>query len=144
MGVVLSLVQLVAGVIVLSAPCPGHSVYVSCYQPQTHTIYLSPYRSPGVSRRRILLHEYGHAYDVEVLRDTDRARFKAILGFAADTPWWADDDSPAESFADAYAACGLGVSAALWPVTPRQVRQVCRLLPQSAYGVWRSLPRRDA
>ena len=56
-------------------------------------------------------HELGHLFDAQVLTDEDRAWFTPRLGFHPGTPWVGAEyeQSPSERFADAYAACDLGL-----------------------------------
>jgi hypothetical protein len=84
-------------------------------------------------------HERGHFFDVRVLTDQDRAWFTRLLGrYLPGTPWvWArGHQSPAERFADAYAACALGKSprddvwgtAYSYMPTARKHRRVCNAI----------------
>lgn len=117
-----SLVILVTGVMVLPQACPGvpadHGMGYSCYVPQTKTIYLA---KQDRHNRMTLFHEYGHAYDFEMLRPADRARFRRVLGYRPGRGWWQETrfgESPGEQFAESYAECAVGVS-----------NRVCRFLP---------------
>lgn len=74
---------------------------------------------PAQTRRFDLFHEVGHIFDAQVLTDANRAWLISMLDFDADTPWldpspehWVGGGaiSPGERFADAYAACSLGMS----------------------------------
>lgn len=114
---IVSLVQLVAGVTVMVAPCPAYHQPFSCYQPETRTIYLLPH-SPRIE----LMHEYGHAYDLD--GHADHALFRRVLGFPKSQGWWQEtryQESPAEAFAEAYGQCALG----LW-------NRACRYLPRTS------------
>lgn len=131
----ISLVQLVAGIALLHQPCPAYQpLMVSCYDPPSRTIYLSP---DSLMPRFTLAHEYGHAWDFERLNDASRARFQRLLGFPASTPWWGggigvDTVSPGERFADAYSACVLGRRTA-WNLGRSKIKRICALLPRRAY-----------
>lgn len=119
-----SLVQLVVGLSVMSAPCPAYMPerQVSCYDPAARTIYLKP---ASFAPRFSLAHEYGHAWDYDRLNDETRARFQVLLGFSPLERWRNPGGySPSEAFANAYADCALG--------KPRRIRRVCALLPR--YG----------
>lgn len=74
--------------------------------------------------RILLLHELGHAFDRTHLTPGLRNEFKLLAG-ASDCSWWAKrcvtarrvsgpgvfvNVPPAEMFAEAYAACGLGLT----------------------------------
>ena len=57
---------------------------------------------------RTLLHEFGHVADVELLDDAARDRYRALRGFAPDTPWLSEQShriedwgrQPGEDFAE--------------------------------------------
>jgi hypothetical protein len=138
-GVILSLVQLVAGVTVAHQPCPfyppdGAGHRYSCYDPPTLTIYLS-HRDERAGPFA-LMHEYGHAWDFERLTEADRSRVKRILSYRQSRGWWSETEqdretgmlAPGEEFANAYADCALG----------KGRPKLCALLPPSAYAsLWR-------
>ena len=136
---IVSLVQLVAGVTVMFGPCPEYmpAQHFSCYYPTENTIYLLPedQRDP---EHWTLLHEYGHAYDFQVLKRADRLRFRRVMGYTPTRRWWdskvrfsdrGDSLSPGEAFAENYAACAGGF---WWP----NARRFCRLLPPSSFALW--------
>lgn len=86
----------------------------------------------ALTPRFTLMHEYGHAWDLDRLTETDRLRVREALGYPASTPWWGagigqDTMSPGERFADGYAHCALG--------TRRRNRRLCALLPRNGYRV---------
>jgi hypothetical protein len=93
-------------------------------------------------------HETGHVFDDEVLTDEDRVLFTRLLGFkpgswlrgyeelsGAPLTFMAGVRSPSEHFADAYAACALGldpdtnwVDGYGYHPSARQHRRVCRAM----------------
>jgi hypothetical protein len=93
-------------------------------------------------------HETGHVFDDEVLTDENRVEFTRLLGFkpgswlrgyenlnGAPVTFMAGVRSPSEHFADAYAACALGldpdsnwVDGYGYHPSARQHRRVCRAL----------------
>jgi hypothetical protein len=93
--------------------------------------------APGHDRR-VRWHEIGHQFDRQLLTDDDRTWFTRALGRTGEP--WDGDAGVAETFADAYAACAIGI----WRMTrrngmrvydvehdtdyvptPRQYRRVC-------------------
>ena len=138
------LVQFVAGVILLHAPCPVYTD-ASCYVQETRTIYLNSVPS---ERRVTEAHEYGHAYYFDRLDNrAGRQWIRHVLGYNPGHPFWGagvgvDDYSPGEAFADAYAVCATGEGRA-WTgptdanrISPRRIRRLCRALPPSLYGLF--------
>jgi hypothetical protein len=93
-------------------------------------------------------HETGHVFDDEVLTDEDRVLFTRLLGFTPGSwlrgyeeldggpvTFMAGVRSPSEHFADAYAACALGldpdtnwVDGYGYHPSARQHRRVCRAM----------------
>lgn len=106
-------------------------------------------REVGVSEdltRVEFLHELGHDYDLQVEREGMRGAFMWLIGVA---PWYTGnwhptdgtDASPNEQFADAYAACALGLRASPWDEyhpTRAAHRRVCELIRRS--GGWYMTP----
>lgn len=90
---------------VQSATCPTGDA-PACAYTDTATIYVEPGQGEFV-----LKHELGHLFDYQRLNDGDRHWFTRMLGL---TGAWSQGAglegllSPAERFADAYAACALG------------------------------------
>src|SRR3954462_11695254 len=82
--------------------CPALPRAAGCvYRKRPRTIYLRR----GVRRpRAVLLHEMGHLYDLRVLNNGDRRRFREILR-AHKRRWWAGRIPLAEQFAEAYSFC---------------------------------------
>lgn len=130
----ISLVQFVAGVALIFAPCPQyHAARYACYVPSTRTIY-APLRHGHPSELEEA-HEYGHAFDFD--HPELRPLWRRVMGYRADRRWWqaryrsadrGDSEAPGEQFAENYAACALGYR---WPNYDR----FCALLPASAYGM---------
>jgi hypothetical protein len=93
--------------------CPGLETAGGCYL--GNTIYVLDRHS-----RFSIYHELGHAFDEQMMDAGERNRFAHLVGMA-DLKWtWADDmdgalvqapGTPAERFADAYAACRMGLIA---------------------------------
>lgn len=95
--------------------CPFFKDGGSCSTPETAEIWIAP--GTGAFD---YWHEVGHVFDQQALTDQARAWMTARLGFAAGTAW---DPTPAQSeplqinaprtpsevFADAFAACWLGM-----------------------------------
>src|SRR4051812_5392944 len=95
------------------------------------------------------LHELGHAYDATMMDASERNRFASLMDMS-DLLWtWSDDldgaivqspGTPAEKFADAYAACRMGLivgSGHTWWTgygyfpTARQHRRICGLITRA-------------
>jgi hypothetical protein len=100
------------------APCPAYRFEISCYVPETNTIWLDDYT--------LLPHELGHAYDRQMLTQPDRRILARMLGMQGLRWFWGNwnpmTHSPPveEFFADAYAECS-------WEA-PMRNRKVCRWL----------------
>jgi hypothetical protein len=88
-------------------PCPYYADGGSCSYADTDDVYLEP----GATRFE-RQHELGHQFDRQVLTDPDRAWLTSRLGFkpgAWNRGTGPGNRSPDESFADAYAACAIGL-----------------------------------
>jgi hypothetical protein len=99
-----SLVPTVKGrVTVHSGGCPGLSKAAGCvYNNRPRDVYIKH----GVSRARsVLLHELGHLFDLRVLNNSDRGRFRRILRQPRKRTWWKGTIPLAEQFAEAYSFC---------------------------------------
>lgn len=98
---------------IVTAPCPAYPIENggwSCYEPSTRTIYAPRFD------RFTFIHEVGHAYDFQVMSDTDRAEVQPMLTqssglWSGGTFYGAD-----EEFASAYAGCVMGNEFANRPV----------------------------
>ena len=78
--------------------CPGRPVLLGCvWTPAPRRLYLSP-RAPDL--RTVLYHELGHTFDLRVLNQRERAKFKRIIGIRR-RGWFSGALPPAEWFADA-------------------------------------------
>jgi hypothetical protein len=98
-----SLVPTVRGnVTVRLTGCPGVINVAGCvFSAQPRTIYLKQ----GLEHPRgVLLHELGHVYDLTVMNDQDRSRFRRIMRRPR-ASWWRGTRPLAEWFAEAYAWC---------------------------------------
>ena len=71
------------------------------------------------------LHEVGHVFDDEVLREIDRHRYTQMIGLRGHW-YYQDEDSPGERFAESYRRCALGL---------KEAPSICRLI-RGAY--WRA------
>lgn len=92
---------------VVRAPCPD-SAAVACTARASATIYVSA----GADAFAVE-HERGHLFDAQRLDDGERAKLERLLGLPG-RPWRSGTGlegllSPSERFADAYAACRLGL-----------------------------------
>lgn len=125
-------------VTVLAESCPDGSGG-PCANQESRTIYL-PTGTSSFARE----HELGHIFDVQYLSEGERNRFQTLAKIKGE---WnpgtgataAGMRSPAERFADAYAACRLGlVPGANWTVgygynpTRKQHRAVCGFLRRAS------------
>ncbi len=116
----------VAPATIVRGACPEYlPERVSCYIPETYTIYLA---DPST---QTLWHERGHAYDHQRLTERDRRTLRPLLGFRRSLPWFNPDsahfDSPGEMFADYYSQCA--IQADLWIDVPLpRLRRVCRFI----------------
>lgn len=134
---ILTFVQLIAGVAILHQPCPAYlPQHFSCYYPNPGMgrIYLTPEDDSIYTE----LHEYGHADDFKRLTPSDRRRFKRIMGYKPTRRWWdekysfrdnkADSPAPGEMYAENFMACALDLK---W-----RIPKFCALLPPSHYALW--------
>jgi hypothetical protein len=98
-----SLMPTVSGrVTVRMGGCPALPRAAGCvYRSRPRTIYL---RSGLQRPRSVLLHEMGHLFDLRVMNNSDRGRFRKILR-AHKRRWWAGKIPLAEQFAEAYSFC---------------------------------------
>ena len=82
--------------------CPALPRAAGCvYRKRPRTIYLRA----GLRRpRSVLLHEMGHLFDLRVMNNGDRGRFRRIMR-APRRRWWAGRIPLAEQFAEAYSFC---------------------------------------
>jgi hypothetical protein len=133
-----SLMPTVQGrVIVRLQRCPALPRAAGCvYRNRPRTVYIRPrVRRP----RSVLLHELGHLFDLRVLNNRDRGRFRRIVR-APRRKWWAGKIPLAEQFAEAYSFCAryrriasIGRYATYdYAPTRRQHRSVCALIVDAA------------
>src|SRR5262245_53177353 len=76
-------------VAVVTAPCPAYGPGWTCYQVETHTIYIARFD------RFTYLHEIGHAVDWQLLLPADRSYLGQF--FPSPDPWvggtdWGKDE----------------------------------------------------
>jgi hypothetical protein len=119
------------------ADCPGHPILVGCvFTARPRTLYVS---HRAFEPRTVLYHELGHAFDIRVLNQRDRERFKRIIGIRR-RGWFSGALPPSEWFADGYAACAIRRRAGRrarptfygYAPTTRQHARVCRLIQRAA------------
>ena len=133
-----SLMPTVGGRITLNLRgCPALPRAAGCvYRRRPRTIYMKS----GLQRpRSVLLHEFGHLYDLRVLNNRDRGRFRKIMR-ARKRAWWKGEIPLAEQFAEAYSFCARYdriVSIARYSTyeyrpSRRQHSKVCRLILAAA------------
>jgi hypothetical protein len=98
-------VPLVRGRIVIRrTPCPASASFAGCvFTSRPRVIYLNRNLSEP---RRLLYHELGHTFDLLVLNQRERTRFKRIVGIRRHG-WFRGALPPAEWFADGYASCAV-------------------------------------
>jgi hypothetical protein len=98
--------------------------------------------------RHVLLHELGHAFDLLVLRQADRVRFRAIMRRPA-WQWWTGRTPLAEWFAESYSWCAryarlvpLERTTAIYGYHPSatQYARVCALIRSAAAHNRRAVP----
>jgi len=117
--------------------CPALPRAAGCvYGKRPRTIYLRR----GLRRpRSVLLHELGHLFDLRVMNNGDRERFRRVLG-AHTRRWWAGKIPLAEQFAEGDSFCarysGI-VSIARYSnyhyrPTRRQHAKICALIVKAA------------
>jgi hypothetical protein len=97
-----ALVPTVTGqVTVKLSGCPGYPRSAGCvFTGAPRVIYLKPKLDHP---RSVLLHELGHVYDLTVLNNSDRSRFRRIMRSHA--RWWTSTPPLAERFAEGYSWC---------------------------------------
>jgi hypothetical protein len=131
-------VPLVHGRIVIRRTlCPMGRVFAGCVFPaQPRVLYMRPALHEP---RRILYHELGHTFDLLVLNQRERRRFKRIAGIRRHG-WFRGGLPPAEWFADGYASCAvrLRLRRSVRPTpygyspSPRRHARVCALIRSAA------------
>jgi hypothetical protein len=135
-----ALVPTVRGrVVVRVARCPARRSAAGCvYTRRPRTIWLRPgLRDP----RGVMLHELGHVYDLLVMNNRDRGRFRRIVaGRGARRPWWRGSEPLAEQFAEAYSWCARFArivsirrySSYSYRPSGRQHRRICAVITRAA------------
>jgi hypothetical protein len=117
--------------------CPGHAIFVGCvFTRHPRIVYIRP---TLLEPRRTLYHELGHVFDMTVLNNRERRRFKRILGIHR-SGWFAGALPPSEWFGDGYALCALRTRLHARPhrtpygyaPSPRAHARVCRLIRSAA------------
>jgi hypothetical protein len=134
--------------------CPGEGEAAGCYigigEADINGNVYAHGATFTVDRSRFArLHELGHAYDATMMDAGERNRFASLMDMS-DLLWtWSDDidgaivqspGTPAEKFADAYAACRMGLvvgSGHTWWTgygyfpTARQHRRICGVITRA-------------
>ena len=123
-------------VTVRTTGCPALPRAAGCvYSRHPRVIYLKH----GLHNPRgVLLHELGHVYDLTVLSNKDRGRFRRIM-HRKGASWWHGRTPLAEWFAEGYSWCARYakiVSIRRYAIyhyrpTARQHRQVCDLIKRA-------------
>jgi hypothetical protein len=131
-------VPLVRGRIVIRRTlCPAGPGLAGCvFTARPRILYLAPRL---FEPRRLFYHELGHTFDLLVLNQRERRRFKLIVGIRR-SGWFRGGLPPAEWFADGYASCALHVRVrrAIRPTpygyapSPRRHARVCALIRAAA------------
>lgn len=131
---------------VILTGCPAMPRAAGCvYTRRPRVVYLrSGLRDP----RGVLLHELGHLYDLRVLNDRDRRRFRRIMHRPVGVRWWRGRGAPAELFAEAYSWCAryarivsiARYSSYGYRPTARQHAAICALIRRSAADRLPSVP----
>ncbi len=111
---------------------------MACAVPSERTIYVDP---EGFDRWSFE-HEIGHLFDAYVLNEAERERFSQLARIPL--PWWyapeAWHQSPAEYFAENYAACAVRGDRIPFSIIerpnetsiqPRQHFQICTLIERA-------------
>jgi hypothetical protein len=125
--------------------CPGMPRAAGCvYTQRPRVIYLKR----GLTHpRSVLLHELGHVYDLTVLSNSDRGRFRKIMRQPR-AKWWKGKRPLAEWFAEGYSWCAryqriASISKyAIYRYRPSaaQHRSVCALIKRAARDGRRAVP----
>lgn len=134
-----SLVPTVAArVVVHLARCPARPQAAGCVFPaRPRSMWIRP---GSRSARGVMLHELGHLYDLRVLNNRDRGRFRHLLGRSRKRKWWVGGTPLAEQFAEAYSWCARYArivsirrySTYHYRPTPKQHQRICRLIKRTA------------
>jgi hypothetical protein len=114
--------------------CPALPKAAGCvYSRHPRVVYLRRGVHDG---QGVLLHELGHVFDLLVLSNRDRGRFRHIMGAPASRRWWSGRTPLAEWFAEGYSWCARYARIASleryaiyhYRPTARQHREVCALI----------------
>jgi hypothetical protein len=139
---------------IITSECPGDADAGGCYIGAGEADINGRAYAHGAAytvdgNRFAVLHELGHAYDATMMDAGERNRFARLAGMN-DLLWtWSDDvngalvqgsGTPAERFADAYAACRMALvvgSGHTWWTsygylpTARQHRRICKTIARA-------------
>jgi hypothetical protein len=134
-----ALVPTVAGrVTVRLRRCPARPTAAGCvYTSRPRTVFLRP---GGRDPRGVLLHELGHVFDLTVMNNRDRGRFRHIMRRTRRAKWWRGSPPLAEQFAEAYSWCArysrivsiARYSSYRYRPTSAQHRRICALIRRAA------------
>ena len=107
--------------------CPHHPKFAGCvYSMRPRRLWLN---MGALNPKSVLYHELGHTFDFELLRRSDRKKFKRVMHLRR-PGWFAGNGPPSELFAEAYAFCArFGM---------RKPSDKYRSWTHSLYGYWPS------
>ena len=118
--------------------CPAEPKAAGCvYTRRSRVIYLrAKLRDP----RGVFLHELGHIFDLRVMNNRDRGRFRRTMGRSPKRKWWRGRMPLAEQFAEAYSWCSRYTkivsisrySSYRYRPSKRQHQRVCDLIQRAA------------
>jgi len=82
--------------------CPHRPAFAGCvYARRPRWLYLN---EGAYNPKSVVYHELGHTFDFELLRRSDRKKFKRVMHLKR-PGWFAGKGPPSELFAEAYALC---------------------------------------
>jgi hypothetical protein len=123
---------------VVRTGCPAERRAAGCvYTKRPRVIYLRErLRDP----RGVFLHELGHIFDLRVMNNRDRGRFRRIMDRSPRRKWWRGRMPLAEHFAEAYSWCARYTrivsisrySSYRYRPSKRQHRRICALIVRAA------------
>jgi hypothetical protein len=82
--------------------CPHRPKFSGCVYPRRpRWLWM---KMSAYNPKSVLYHELGHTFDFELLRRSDRKKFKRVMHLKQ-LGWFAGNGPPSELFAEAYALC---------------------------------------
>jgi hypothetical protein len=107
--------------------CPHRPAFAGCvFSRNPRRLYLNMHSK---NPKSVLYHELGHTFDFELLRRSDRKKFKRVMHLRK-PGWFAGKGPPSELFSEAYAFCSRFGS--------RRPSAKFRSWTHSIYGYWPS------